>query len=74
MMQIQQISAWQSIFGSDMGGLMLPQVPGGFDETIPTTTIAQYRKPAFKKPFVPVKKFQVCRWPELHHLWGQLSL
>ncbi len=59
MVQIQQISSWRSIFGSDMGDPMLPQLPGGFDETIPMTMIAQAKKLAFKKPFWLVKMFQV---------------
>ncbi len=57
--QIQQISSWRSVYGSDMGGPMPLQLPGGFDETIPMTTIAQAKKLVFKKPFMPVKKFQV---------------
>ncbi len=58
-MQVQQITAWRSVYGSEMGEPMLPQLPGGFDETIPTMTIAQYKQLAFKKPFIPVKRFQV---------------
>ncbi len=58
-MQIQQISTWRSIYGSEMGELTLPQLPGGLDETIPMTMITQYKKLAFKKPFILVKRFQV---------------
>ncbi len=38
---------------------MPPQQPGGMDKTIPTMMITQYRQLAFKKPFIPVRRFQV---------------
>ncbi len=59
MLQIQQVSSWRSIYGSEMGDPMLLQLLGGFDQTIPTMTIAQTKLPASKKPFRPVKTFQV---------------
>ncbi len=59
-MKIQQISTWQSIYGSEMGDLASLQVQGGgFDETILMTMLAQYKKPVFKKPYTLVQKFQV---------------
>ncbi len=57
--QIPQISSWQSVYGSEMGDPTLPQLPGGFDQTIPMMAITQAKKPMFKKPFQPVKTFQV---------------
>ncbi len=38
---------------------MPPQLPGGFDQTIPTMAITKARRLTFKKPFWPVKMFQV---------------
>ncbi len=59
MLQIQQISSWRSMYGSEMGDPMVPQLLGGFDQTIPMTTIAQVKKPMFKKLLLPVCTFQV---------------
>ncbi len=59
MRQIQQILSWQSMYGSEMGDPMLPQLLGGFDQTIPMTAIAQAKRLAFKKPYRPVRTFQV---------------
>ncbi len=56
-LQIQQISEWWSIFGSEHGEPALLQLLGGFDETIPTTMIIQHKRLAFKKPFILVQKF-----------------
>ncbi len=39
---------------------MPPQLLGGFDETIQMMMIIQTKKPAFKKLFMLVKKFQVA--------------
>ncbi len=58
MLQIQQISSWQSVYSSEMGDPMPPQLPDGF-QTIPMTAIAQAKQPAFKKLWQPVQTFQV---------------
>ncbi len=57
-LQMQQISSWQSVYGSKMGDPMSPQLLGGFKQTIPMTAITQVKKPAFKKPWRPA--FQVA--------------
>ncbi len=58
-LQLLQISSWRSVYGSEMGDPMLPQLPGGFNQTILMTVIAQVKKPAFKKLWRPVQTFQV---------------
>ncbi len=59
MLQLQQISSWRSVYGSEMGDPMPLQLLGGFDQMIPTTTIAQAKKLPFKKPWQLVQTFQV---------------
>ncbi len=61
MVQIQQISSWRSVYGSEMRDPTPLQLPGGsFDQTILMMTIAQAKRLAFKKLFQPVQKFQVA--------------
>ncbi len=60
MVQIQQTSEWWSIFGSEHGDPAPPQLPGGFDEAIPTMMIVQHKRPTFKRPFAPVQRFRVA--------------
>ncbi len=62
-LQTQQISSWQSGYGSKMGDIVPLQSPGAFEEMLPTPTIIQARKPMFKKPFIPVCTFQVTPPP-----------
>ncbi len=50
-LQLQQISSWRSMYSSEMGDPMPPQLPGGFDQMIPMTMIVHVKKPAFKKPW-----------------------
>ncbi len=71
--QIQQISTWQSSFGSEMGDPMPPQQQtGGLDETIPTTMITQYWQPVFKKPYMLVRRFQIQMTPPV--IWAGIAL
>ncbi len=59
MLQIQHISSWRSVYGSEMGDPIPLQSPGAFNQTILMPMIAQAKKPMFKKPFVLVRTFQV---------------
>ncbi len=61
MVQIQQISTWQSSYGSEMGDPAPAQQPMiGLDEVILTMMIMQYRQqPVLKKPLALVRRFQV---------------
>ncbi len=60
MVQIQQISTWQSSFGSEMGDpTPSQQQMGGLDETILTTMITQYQQLVFKKLYTLVRRFHI---------------
>ncbi len=65
MVQTQQTNSWRSSFGSDMGDpAPAQQQATTLDEDILTMMVMRFHpQPAFRKPLVPLKRFQVETTP-----------
>ncbi len=61
---LDQISAYRSVVGSEMGDpVPIQQLPMMMDDTVPLSMVLQFRPGFFKRPLPPPPQFKIDRPP-----------